>query len=136
LLTGGESHLCALSSRLSLSLKCGDPGKMKSSVSSHLQHYVSEFKDAFTLIVKFAFIGNARNLLPLNSLLILHSIQVEASILPDRPGMRSITGGFSPSRSSSGPSKFAIFATDLCKASVFTCREFTAIFQHGLNSPS
>jgi hypothetical protein len=36
----------------------------------------------------------------------------------DRPGWQSLIGESSATSSSSGPSKFAAFATDLCKAFV------------------
>jgi hypothetical protein len=99
-------------------------GKVKSSASSHLHYYVSDFKDVFTSDGEVLFFQTCGK-----PIVTQQHYQVTQHLsgskhtattvhLKDWPGRQSLIGETSATSSSSGPSKFATFVTDLCKTFV------------------
>jgi hypothetical protein len=101
-------------------------GKVKSGDSSRLRQYVSNFKDVLTSDGKVLFCqacGKSTVSQQLSQVTQHLSGNTHIAVIvrlkqKDRPGRQSLNGESSVTSSSSGPSKFATFATDLCKASV------------------
>jgi hypothetical protein len=84
-------------------------GKVKFSDSSHLRQYVSDFKDGLTSDGKVLFCQACGK-----SVVAQQRSQVIAQLKQkDRLGRQSLIGESSTTSSSSGTSKFAIFATSV-----------------------
>jgi hypothetical protein len=100
-------------------------GKVKSSDSSRLRQYVSDFKDVFTSGGKFLFcqacvksiVSQQRSQVTQHLSGSKHIAAIARLKQKYRPGRQSLIGE-SSATSSSGPSKFVTFAIDLCKAFV------------------
>jgi hypothetical protein len=100
-------------------------GKVKCSDSSRLRQYVSDFKDMFTSDGKVPFcqacgksiVAQQHSQVTQHLSGSKHIAAIARLKQKDRPGKQYVIGE-SSATSSSGPSKFATFATDLCKAFV------------------
>jgi hypothetical protein len=98
-------------------------GKVKSSDSSSLRQYVSDFKDVFTSDSKViicqacgkSIVPQQRSQVTQHSSGSKHTAAIARLKQKDRPGRQSLIGESSATSSSSGPSRFVTFATDLCK---------------------
>jgi hypothetical protein len=101
-------------------------GQVKSSDSSRLRQYVSDFKDVFTSDGKVLFcracgkfiVTQQRSHVTQHISGNKHIAAIVRLKQKDRPGKQSLIGESSATSSSSGPSKFSTFAADLCKAFV------------------
>jgi hypothetical protein len=71
-------------------------------------------------MVKFSFVTQQHSQVTQHLIGSTHIAFIAQLKQKDRPGRQSLNGESSVTSSSSGPSKFATFATDLCKASVPT----------------
>jgi hypothetical protein len=99
---------------------------MKSNDSSRLRQLVSDFKDVFTSDGKVLFclacgksiVAQQRSQVTRHLSGSKHIATIARLKQKDRPGRQSLSGESSATSSSSGPSKFATFATDLCKSFV------------------
>jgi hypothetical protein len=99
---------------------------VKFSDSSHLRQHVSDFRDGFTSDGKVLFcqargksvVAQQRSQVTQHLSGSNHIAVIVRLKQKDRPGRQSLIGESSTTSSSSGPSKFATFATDLCKAFV------------------
>jgi hypothetical protein len=99
-------------------------GKVKYSASSRLRQYVSDFKDVFTSDGKVllcqacgkSVVAQRRSQVTQHLSRNKHTTAVAR--LKDRPGRHFLIDESSAASSSSGPSKFDTFASDLCKAFV------------------
>jgi hypothetical protein len=93
--------------------------KVKSSPSSNLCQYVSEFRNMFTSDDKALFCQAYEK--PIVTQHLSGSINIAAAVrLKDGPGRQSLIGEPYAARSSSGLYKFATFASDVHKALVST----------------
>jgi hypothetical protein len=99
-------------------------GTVKSSASCRLHQYISDFKDLFTSGGKVLFSqACGKSVVPqqrsLVAQILTESKHVAAHVhLRARPGRKYLVGDSTATSSSSGPSKLATFATDICKAFV------------------
>jgi hypothetical protein len=99
-------------------------GKMNSNASSHLCHYVSDFKAVFTSDGKVlccqacgkSFVAQQPSQIIQHLCGSKHTTVILC--FKDQPGMQSLIAESSATCSSSEPSKFVTFATDLCEAFV------------------
>jgi hypothetical protein len=100
-------------------------GEVKSTGSSRLRQYVSDFKDVFTSDGKVLFcqacgisvVAQQRSQVTQHLSGSKHAAATARLKQKDKPGKQSLIGEYSAT-SSSEPSKFATFPTDLCKAFV------------------
>jgi hypothetical protein len=100
--------------------------EVKSSDSSRLHQYVSDFKDVFTSDGKVLFCqACGKSIVAQQCSQVTQHLSGSKHIAAtarlkqkDWPDRQSLIGESSATSSSSGPSKFATFATDLCKAFV------------------
>jgi hypothetical protein len=101
-------------------------GKVKSSDSSRLHQYVSDFKDVFTSDGKVllcqacgkSVVAQQHSQVTQHLSGSKHIAAIAQLKQKDSPGKQPLIGESSATSSSSGPSKFATFAKDLCKAFV------------------
>jgi hypothetical protein len=99
--------------------------KVKSGDSSRLRQYVSDFKDVITSDGKVIFCQTRKPIVSQQRSHVTQRLSGSKHVAAiarlkqkDGPGKQSLIGESSAPISSSCPSKFATFATDLCKAFV------------------
>jgi hypothetical protein len=101
-------------------------GKVKSSDSSHLRQYISDFKDVFTSDGKVllrqacgkSVVAQQHSQVTQHLSGSKHIAAIAQLKQKDSPCKQSLIGESSATSSSSGPSKFATFVKDLCKVFV------------------